>query len=237
MGCERYKSWLSDAALGALAPAREAEWRAHVEQCAACRAELERERMLLAALERGLEESLSAEPSPEFAARVRMRVVEEAARPRAWFSGWIPAGAAALAVLVIVAVWLVHRQPSEQQRVERREVTESRPPSGSLGPAPLGQPPQAVIPKAPGEPLRSKPIGTASERIGHGPAVLEVLVAEEEQAGILWLYNTVRSRRVDASAWPAEPLNDVRPAELKIAPLEVAKLDIESKPPEPVGKP
>ena len=81
MDCKRYKSWLSDAVAGALGPAREAELRAHVEACSDCRALLERERALFEAIDRGVQAHLAAAPSPEFAARARMRLAEEAARP------------------------------------------------------------------------------------------------------------------------------------------------------------
>ena len=69
MGCAKYKDWLSDAALGALDPKREAELRAHVAGCEACRAALESEQALFAAMDAGLESSVASEPSPAFVAR------------------------------------------------------------------------------------------------------------------------------------------------------------------------
>ena len=51
MNCERYKASLTDAALGALEPARDAELRAHLADCAACRAALEKEQRLAMAID------------------------------------------------------------------------------------------------------------------------------------------------------------------------------------------
>ncbi len=226
MGCERYKSWLSDAALEALAPSREAELRAHMAGCATCRAELDEERRLLGAIDQGIDASLGAEPSPEFGARVRMRVAQEEARRRRWFAGWIPAAAGALAVLALVALWLAHREPSGSPTAVRTQATQGQPPLASPDQSSLGKATTVVSPKPPAERAsRLQFIVTRSEP--------EVLVAEEERAGILWLYNAVRNGRVDTFALLAEPASragelakPLELPELKIAPLQVAELDV-----------
>ncbi len=67
MDCKRYKRWLGDAALEALDHSREVELRAHLAICSECSADLERERRLLAAIDRVIDEGQKAGPSPQFA--------------------------------------------------------------------------------------------------------------------------------------------------------------------------
>ena len=149
----RYKTWLSDAAAGALDAAREAELRAHVERCSDCRAALERERTLFEAIDGGIRAHLAAAPSPEFAARLRMRLAEEAARPskygldassrlgtwlapRFWprfaLATSVPAAAAALLAFAVLTVWLArrsasHRATSPQAIAHKDTAPRSRP--------------------------------------------------------------------------------------------------------------
>jgi len=149
----RYKTWLSDAAAGALDAAREAELRAHVERCSDCRAALERERTLFEAIDGGIRAHLAAAPSPEFAARLRMRLAEEAARPsrygldassrlgtwlapRFWprfaLATSVPAAAAALLAFAVLTVWLArrpasHRATSPQAVAQKDAASRERP--------------------------------------------------------------------------------------------------------------
>jgi hypothetical protein len=105
MGCEQYQSWMTDAALGALSTEREADLRAHVVLCASCREELDRSRQLLAAIDRATAVTVSAEPSPQFVARVRRQMAErnEPLRPR--LAAWFPVAAGALALVALLAFW------------------------------------------------------------------------------------------------------------------------------------
>ena len=137
MDCKRYKGWLSDAAAGALDPAREAELRAHVETCSDCRATFERERTVFEAIDRGIQAHLAAAPSPEFATGLQMRLTEEAARPpkyglragslletwlaqRLWprfgLATSVPAAAAALLAFAVLTVWLARRPASHRAK-------------------------------------------------------------------------------------------------------------------------
>ena len=109
MACERNKKDLMAAALGGVPANRRAELNAHLAECAACRAEFERQRELLAAIDRGVAASVAAEPSADLAARIREHLGEQPAPATSWLSGWIPAAAGAMAVFVFVAVWLARR--------------------------------------------------------------------------------------------------------------------------------
>jgi hypothetical protein len=113
MGCQRYQSWITDQALGALAKDREAELLAHVEECAQCSAALHRSRVLHQAISLGIAKTVSAEPSPDLAARVCQRIAEPPAPAR--FAALFPVVAGALVfAAALLAFWLRPQAPSRQ---------------------------------------------------------------------------------------------------------------------------
>jgi hypothetical protein len=67
-------------------------------------------------IERDLQRALAIEPSPEFVARVRLRVADERMRAP-WWSGWrMPAIAAAAIVLAVAVIW--RPEPSQDFRLK-----------------------------------------------------------------------------------------------------------------------
>ncbi len=235
MACERYKTDLIDAALGTLETRRDDELHAHLVNCPACRAALEAERRLLAAIDDGIAASVAAEPSPEFAARVRRRLEQETMRGRPWLAAWIPATAGALAILALVAVWFARREatgsgtrPSTQTTVARRQQTPDRETAAQQSTGP----PSLAIQSGyggPERPSRTRARQGPWRRPGL-PGQAEILISPGERAGVLRLYDALRSGRVDAASLPAErtPLGLT---ELKIAPLELAAIGLEWKEP------
>ncbi len=229
MGCEKYQSWLSDAAMGRLESSREAELHAHVAGCAVCRAALDEERRLLRLIDQGMGTMLAAESPSDLVARVRMRVAEEVSTPRGWFSGWIPATVGAVAVVVFVAVWMFHREPSRPQADKPGAVAQI--------------PGVGVIPKEASSSKRVSPVSRSSpierqglepvrvigERTPHRRAEPEVLVPLAEKAGIQWLYGALRSNPREVSALLENTTKPMEMEELKIPKLEIAKLDVGTK--------
>src|SRR5215471_16574203 len=108
MACERYETWIVEAAHGSLSAAREEEWTAHISQCVGCRGALEREQRLLDAIDRGAEASVAAEPSPAFLSRVRTRLAQEPEQQSHRRLPWEWVAAGAFAVLIIVVGILHH---------------------------------------------------------------------------------------------------------------------------------
>jgi hypothetical protein len=218
MGCERYKDWLTEAALGALDAARESELHLHVRHCECCGDALGRERLLLAAIDRAAAAGLVAEPSSGFAARVRLRLAHEAATPARWATGWIPAAAVASLVLVLTA-WLV--RPT-------RPV-----------PRTAANPPQISAPRADtvATPSTNAAVNHSGQRVvrsllasGHlrrrNSGEPEVLVPAGEWAGVIQLCRALESNRVDRAtlmAAPASPPEPLEVPELTIKPLEKAE--------------
>jgi hypothetical protein len=144
MSCERFEGERIDVAAGeSPSPALQA----HLDGCAACRARLDEQRHVLGDVDRVLGARLSAEPSADFAARVRARVGETEPR-RPWRPVWVAALAAALAAAVL-AGWMARRSDREvpagppqaatvseaQSRQDAPRVTPSDQPRRSSAPA------------------------------------------------------------------------------------------------------
>lgn len=209
MSCAGYKSWIEDAAIGALDERRASELHAHLEECTACSALLERERALAAAIDSSVIASVSGEPAPYFASRVRARIAEEPQRSSG-FVQWLPLTAGALAVVFAVGIWLSRTRP------------------GNVGPsiasAPVTSAANNRTPTAVVTPHKV-PTTSATRRRSSGP---RVLIARDEQLGFMHLYQAARKQRMDAEALlDVEKLRKpLDTPELTIAPLQIAAMEL-----------
>ncbi|HUI40618.1 MAG TPA: zf-HC2 domain-containing protein [Terriglobia bacterium] len=230
MNCKRYQNWIPEAALGALGASRQAQLDAHVLACPACARALEAERRLLAAIDQGLARNVAAQPSAEFAARVRMRLAEEREQMRP-SAGWLPgrpilvtfAALAALAALVL-AVRFVQRAP------QRTQLTT---PSAPIRTATPSARELATVTRPPARALLPAPTHRASGTVAHGSEgarsgrenqtpQLQVLVRPGQWAGITALYRAAQSGRVDTSSLAERPAMDLDP--LQVPPVEIKPL-------------
>lgn len=226
MVCERYQSWITDAALGALAPGRAAEFSVHVRECAACHAELNRVQALLAAIDSGAAASMAAEPSPAMVARVRQRIAEEAAAPRWRITSWVPVAAGALALLLAIGVWVTRRQPANGHGVAPSDVA-----GNSSKSVPAAAPRHRTEVTSAANPAVVAPAHSRRPRasVGAPPTVSrepEILVPAEEWRSVVDLYAAMQSGRVDGTVLVAAAKNLDKPVtldKLKIAPLEVPR--------------
>jgi len=209
--------WATDAALGQLRPAQEAELLAHIGECDACREGYRHAREVAATVDRGVEDLVAGEPSSYFAARFRARAAAECVTPRSNWVAWTPIAAGALALLVLVAIlW-------------GRSLDHS----GSMAPAAVevNAPIPDVVNAAQPQSLRG---ALANSQRGRGPQAQgrqgfpEVLVPGDQLVAALQLSNAVSGGHLDAEQIMAdrdevaEPL-DVRPIE--IIPLEYSELN------------
>src|SRR5947208_16989703 len=81
--------------------------------------------MTSSAIEREIAQALAVDPSPEFVARVRMRVASEPAPRRGW---WMPVlvGASAINAAVTIAVVGPWRGSQDQLKSESRRSTKKK---------------------------------------------------------------------------------------------------------------
>lgn len=221
MSCESYQAWMADAAAGGLAASRAVELEAHLGKCTRCREAFDRERALFARIDAGLAAQVAGEPSAEFALRVRRRLETEAAAEPARPFVWIPVFAGALAVLLLVAVWVRNRAPAQVDTAQRRPGTASA----------TVEAPSRTAPDTAGA-ARGLPEALAVRHpSGRRAPRLEVLVAREEAQGAAWLYSAMRQRGTtltavlaEEAAAQAERAKPIELAALSIAPIEIPPL-------------
>jgi hypothetical protein len=169
-------------------------------------------------LAREVESALRVDPSPEFLARVRLRIAAHP-RPQAWSVPWKFAAAgmiATVAVLALVAVsW--DREPG-------LSVTSiSRPETPRVSVPEL----DAVLPAAPVE--ASKPVTppTTASAITRSAVASEVVISPGERAALAALLRSLRAGRIspailetmNADFEPLPPLEEVTIDPIAIEPI------------------
>jgi hypothetical protein len=211
---------------------------AHLETCAACRAELEAQRALFGAIDQGVADLVAGSPPEDFAAHVRQRIAQEAIKPRSWIAGWIPVTAAALALIFFVTLWVTRRGPAAPNEAKEKS-----------SPSQIGRPPRE--PQMAGEvPAEPSPAGVSGARRIRPPQEgqmaarrePEVLVPPGQMAAVMQLYSSVWNGKADGASLMAqaapieESLKPLQTPELKIPPLEIERLSEEGKPTGSSGK-
>jgi hypothetical protein len=220
--CKKYGEWLTDAALGTLAPRRERELLAHACECDACREAYEHARYVVLLVDRGVESFVSGQPSPGFEAHLRARIAELPGRFTRWM--WKPVASAALVVAVITVIFFVVREPQ-------------RPPSNGLAinrGSRAGLDLRTKVSRAPGSTSDRRAVKT-THHLGSGfdahppsrhlgaTSQPEVLVEPGQLAAIIQFAKAVNSGRIDGRALLAAQQRVDAP--LEIEPLEISPLE------------
>ncbi|MGO9275058.1 MAG: hypothetical protein ACLQOO_33300 [Terriglobia bacterium] len=248
MKCKRYQPWLTDKALGTLDARRDPELAAQVAACSGCRAALDREQILFAAIHRGVTKSVAASPSAEMAVRIRRRVATEAAAEHVWqFDSrrWIPVAAAAL-LIALASLWLIHRRTFERVEATKSAAAKPAPSIAHPLPAVAGEGGEGVEPKPGAAPVNRAETARVATRRGEArlprtsTAEPEVLVDKEEAVLVLQLYYSANPFPVNHSVsahLSAAPERDAdgNLAALEIPPLQIAALE-PTPGPDPDGK-
>lgn len=184
-------------------------------------------------IDRELRRALDVTPSPEFAARVRMRIASEPASTP-WFRPRLVMAGVSVAVAVVVGVLVVPREQPSQQSAN--VALSSRPPV-ALSPAGFGT--VALNPAGPDSVALSP---TGRDSVARGPsgspaAALhpvplsepEVLVSPAEMRGLLRLIalaNLEDPSLESLLAAPTDPtpISAIEPDEIVIAPITIEPL-------------
>ena len=223
MSCERYRSWMTDAAADELPESRRSELENHARECAACRQELQRVQTLMEAIDLGVTAQTAAEPSPRFVEQVRQRIRDEASIIPWWNARWVPAVACAAVLTVAASVWTLWPRTDA-----RHELTAS-----SAPPSPVQAVHPATVettakPKISPE-RRGSMIALArparrlnARRIARRPAAPEVIVEPGQMEAVMQFAQALNSGQIDG----AKLLADLKAADqpLKIKPLETPEL-------------
>jgi hypothetical protein len=233
MPCERYRDALTDAAAGeAVTPGL----AAHLEDCAACRSELDELRRLMAAADEELSVLATAEPSPALRVRLREAVAEAGPAPAwRWSFAWTLAAAAVVAVAAL-GVWrsVAGRAPAGIP------MAQATPPPAFAGSAPRRGTAtafpavSAVSSTGPGESAVAAPDVRRPSSDRPGPvraarrAEPEVLVPPGGEAELLryvWLVHRegLPAPALSAAGEPSAALAELSPIDVR--PLEIVPLD------------
>src|SRR5438094_457201 len=125
MPCEHYKDALIEVAASGATPS--GELRAHLDACASCRAALDEEQTLFAAIDSGLHGAANTEVPPSLLPTVRVAIDEVAALRLRWVQRLVFASAgAALAFVVFLMAWLNRPTPANTAK-QRPGVPEANP--------------------------------------------------------------------------------------------------------------
>lgn len=228
MNCERYRSWMTDAAADELPENCRRELENHARECAACRQEFQRVRTLFAAIDLGVTAQSAAEPSPRFMEQVRQRVRDEAPVASWWKARWVPALACASALIVAASVWTLWPRTGAQHEL----TASSAPPSPvqAVRPAAVVTPKPKITPERHGSVVAlARPARRLNaRRIARRPAapeipeVPEVIVEPGQMEAVMRFAQALNSGQIDG----AKLLADLKAADqpLKIKPLETPEL-------------
>ncbi|HET9401079.1 MAG TPA: hypothetical protein VFO34_09015 [Candidatus Acidoferrales bacterium] len=236
MACAGYQEKLIEAALDPeSAVAREAGFVRHIESCAVCRAELERQRALYSKIEGGIEALVNVSVPPAIAARVRQEISAGPSSAFAWGNwAWLTAaGIAAMAVLLA----LMYRPTVAPQQPAPVQLTSHSAQVAPLAPA-IPTPQNAASAIAPMRSTRTPKIAAAhaaaleppqlsdvAVNAPIGPPRVEVIVPAGQREAVLRLASALQTGNVDLAGILAPLPQSLQPADLQIAPLEIKPLD------------
>jgi anti-sigma factor RsiW len=223
MPCENYKDALIEAAVSGAEP--QAELRAHLAACTACRTDFAEEQSLFASIDAGLRQFVSAEVPASLLPRVRARVAEEVVPHRTWFTNWLTVASAA----AIIAVFFV-------VRVARHSNFSTNPPANSA----KTDSPATVLPPSEGPARAPEPSSRTNSRSNSQTFVArnsqtprlhparssipEVLVPGDQE---VWLARYAEQWRLDKhSSHLAQNSGETNLAPLEVAPIQIAELDV-----------
>ncbi len=160
-----------------------------------------------AELQRALNDALSVSPSPDFAARVRMKIAQAEGSPMP--VGWLMPAAVAVSIAAIAAIIVL--RPGAIEPTRGVDI---------LGSRPIGAVAQAPVVGA--VPTLDSPRGSIRSESTKMP---EVLIAPDNREGLLQLLDGVRERRFEATFDETPASTPWAMSELIVAPLIIEPLD------------
>lgn len=224
MSCNRYRRALTDHASGAPLAARAA---VHLAECQACQTLLDRERKLLAELDKNLCLTLRVSASPGFSAGVTARARAE--RTSSWHvpgAVWLAAAASVVVAVAVFAGLAVERHPAapSTHQPDGSVVAESTLPVADTSLGEVEQPVAAARPailprRAPREPL---PLASAAPTPPSAKPSFEVIVPPAQLQAIARLWELAEGRALDEDAGPDGSSAD--PPALVVAPLAATEI-------------
>lgn len=220
MPCEHYKDALIHVAAAGASP--QAELRAHLDECASCRAAFAEQQSLFAVIDSGLHASANAEVPSTLLPRLRVALDEAViARPR-WSSNWLAFAGAALAAAFAFAVGIWHDhsripstntvavRPADEQVIPSRQTLLSSTPSES----------GVSIPR----PQLSVRNSASFKEAASSTPMPEVLVPRDQEVLLSRYVQELHHRK--RGPLVAENADSTTLVPLQIAPIQINALDV-----------
>jgi len=231
MACAELKERLIEAALDPESDAaHEMRFVRHVEACAACRGELNRQRALYEQIEDGVATLVAMQAPAAIAARVRQEIAAD--RPAFTLRSFGLLGAAAVAAIAIAFAFAVrppHRSPSADKAIAANVTLPVAPALASGAHAADTQPVTTLAPQVATQVVHAVTRVQQPELVSEavtasiGPPHVEVMVPPGQREAVLRLVAALQAGRVDAASL-VKPPESLEPVELKVAPLEIKPL-------------
>jgi hypothetical protein len=162
-------------------------------------------------LDRQIQEALAVDPSPEFQARVRIRLAEEPRRSHVG-TGWLLSGVTGIAAVAVLAVLV-----SSRDDVRPRPADAVAPPAArsapAVEPAPAAGP---AIPAPPSEPIR---------RVTGRNTIQTVLVPPSEREAFRRFLQAVTENRVTHVVLPDLQEDALNVPDITIDPIVIEPID------------
>ena len=221
MPCEHYKDALIEVVATGAAP--QGGLRAHLDECASCRAAFDEEQSLFAAIDSGLHAEANAEVPPSLIPRVRTRLDESAiARPRR-SSSWFALAGAAVAAAFFLAVTTRH----DNARPSPTNLAVNRTPAPQIIPVQQGASPSALPKKGNSGP---RPLASTARNsvqlaeLASHKLMPEILVQRDQEI-LLASYAQQWGSRGRAPLVASEVV-DAKLELLKVQPIQITNLDV-----------
>jgi hypothetical protein len=221
MPCESFQDALIEAAASGEEP--RGELRAHLRDCAACRAAFEQEQSLFAAMDSGLRSLANAEVPPSLLPRVRAAIDDAAVPSGAWSPKWfVLAGAgAALAFFITNQTFWRARIDLNPSRPSA-DMEQTAPPFKFSAEGPLNAvaAPHLAPVIRPGAHLERSPLQHGDSKAEAQP---EILVPRDQEVLLARYAEDLRHKGAPVLRTEA---NDSTLVPLEVAPIQIAELDV-----------
>ena len=222
MPCEHYKDALMDAAASGAAPS--GELRAHLSECASCRAAFDEEQSLYAAIDSGLHAGANAGVPPSLLPRVRAELGDVTVASPRLSSSWFALAGAAVAGVAFFLVATTHQnnpRPAPANLVgNRTSAPQILPSSQGASSSGLSKERNSILRTPVATPRNS---GQAAELASRKPTP-EILVPRDQELLLVSYAQEWGSRKRP----PVVASDAVQTAMvlLEVAPIQITELDV-----------
>ena len=220
MPCEHHKDTLIEVAASGAAP--QDELCAHLSECASCRATVDEEQSLFAAIDSGLHAAANAEVPPSLLPRVRASLEDAVAPQRSWMRPFVLASAGVALVFLLLLVVRSQHGPVPNN-VAKQTPTVPAPALPAAGTHQDTPPSSVQVASTTPNHLHTSPPSTVMHSAASSNP--EVLVPPDEREGLAQLVATLNKHSDIAAAFLAQH-PEKKDTLITVDPLKISDMDI-----------